>query len=81
MGSESGHHINLHALGGKKPVVHAGDETGVGVIAREVRRYDENVLELASFKRLLQLDGDFVVRQAFGLLCYRKEIHIGFLSS
>ena len=81
MGAERGHHINLHAFGGKKLVIYAGDETGVGVVAGEIRRYDENVLEFASFKRLLQQDGDFIVCQTFGLLCYRKEIHIGFLSS
>jgi hypothetical protein len=50
------------------------------MVAGEIWRYDENVLEFASFKRPLKLDGDFIVRQTFCLLGYRKEIHIGFLS-
>ena len=78
--AEGGHHVDLDALRRKEPVVDARDETGVGMVAREVRGDYEHVLKFAPLEGLFELDGDLIVRQAFRALCNRKKIHSLYLS-
>ena len=73
------HHVHRHAARGQHPVIGAGDEAGIRVVAREVRRDDEHAPERTPFKRLLELDGDLVIREALGRLRYPKKIHLSLL--